>query len=351
MPRRRDLVALGAWSVLTPRPAPAFVDPIEAQALVRERPEHRVLMAVALAGSRIVAVGQRGLIVFSDDGGVSWKQASVPVDVDLVGAAFVSASRGWAVGHGGVVLTSRDAGATWMTRLAGKLVDDLALRYYAGLTSPTKDQERALAAARDQANERRAQPFLDVMFESESTGFAVGAFNMAFRTEDGGATWVPWMDRTSNPQGLHFNAVRGWPGCVFLAGERGMVWRFKEGDSRFTPVPTPYKGTLFGLVAPRDGPVLAFGMRGIAWRSENQGQTWQAVRLQTSAGITTGVAFEGSRFALADLGGLLHVSDDGGRTFVASRPASSMPWYAAATIGPARLVLVGANGARIERLP
>jgi photosystem II stability/assembly factor-like uncharacterized protein len=130
-----------------------------------------------------------------------------------------------------------------------------------------------------------------------------------------------------------------------------MVWRLKEGDSRFTPVPTPYKGTLFGLVAPEDGPVLAFGMRGIAWRSENQGQTWQAVRLQTSAGITTGVAFDENRFALADLGGLLHVSDDGGRTFVASRPASSMPWYAGAMIGPASLALVGANGARIERLP
>jgi photosystem II stability/assembly factor-like uncharacterized protein len=335
---------------MAPGRVPAFVDPVEAQAPIRTRPGGGILFAAARAGRRIVAAGQHGLVVFSDDGGASWKQASVPVDVDLVGVAFPSESRGWAAGHGGVVLTSRDAGATWMTRLAGKQADDLTLRYYASLTLLTRDQDRALAIARIQATERRAQPFLDVMFESESAGFAVGAFNTAFRTEDGGASWVPWMDRTSNPLGLHFNAVRGWPGCVFLAGERGMVWRLRDGEARFTPVPTPYKGTLFGLVAPQHGPLLAFGMRGSAWRSVDLGQSWQAIHLQTSAGITGGVAQADGRITLVDLGGMLHVSHDDGRTFVASRPASAMPWYAVAEIGPNILALAGANGARVVTL-
>jgi photosystem II stability/assembly factor-like uncharacterized protein len=299
----------------------------------------------------VVAVGQRGRIVFSDDGGATWTQAAVPVEVDLVGVVFPLATTGWAVGHGGVVLVSRDAGATWTSQLAGKQADALALRHYAGRTSPTPEEAHALERARAQLLEPRAQPFLDVTFEGSGTGFVGGAFNTLFRTEDGGNTWMPWMDRTANPQDLHFNAVRGRPGSVFLAGEQGMVWRLRRRDQRFAPVPTPYKGTLFGLVVAENSPLLAFGMRGTAWRSLDEGDSWRPARLESSAGITGGIALADGRIALVDLAGMLHLSRDEGRTFTASRPAPAVPWYAVAAGRPGTLVLAGAGATRIVAVP
>jgi photosystem II stability/assembly factor-like uncharacterized protein len=44
------------------------------------------------------------------------------------------------------------------------------------------------------------KPFLDVWFEDEKKGFAIGAFNLILRTEDGGKTWTPWLDRIDNPR-------------------------------------------------------------------------------------------------------------------------------------------------------
>ena len=351
MPRRRNLIALGTWALLAPRLAAAFVDPADEPALPSALAARSPLLAAARAGERVVAAGQRGIVVYSGDGGATWTQAAVPVGVDLTALSFPRPATGWAAGHGGVILATRDGGATWTRCLAGKQADEAALHHYAGRASPTPDEARALQRARTQSAERRAQPFLDVQFESDTTGFAVGAFNTIFRTQDAGATWVPWMDRSANPQELHFYAVRGRAGRIFLAGEQGMVWRLSDDATRFTPVPTPWKGTLFGLVVAAGGTVLAFGMRGAAFRSADEGASWQSAPLRTSAGITAGVALEDGRIVLADQAGALHVSRDDGRTFSSTMPDGAMPCYGVAADRSDTLVLAGAAGVRTVPLP
>src|SRR5204862_8094244 len=109
---------------------------------------------------------QRGHIVYSDDAGTSWTQATVPVSVDLTAVAFSGTSSGWVAGHDGVVLATHDGGATWTKRLAGKQADEIALRHYAGRASATPQEARALLRARAASAERHAQPFLDVLFQS-----------------------------------------------------------------------------------------------------------------------------------------------------------------------------------------
>jgi len=76
--------------------------------------------SVVLAGKRLVSVGQRGHIVYSDDDGKSWVQATVPVSSDLVAVHFATPQKGWAVGHDGVVLQSADGGATWNKQFDGR---------------------------------------------------------------------------------------------------------------------------------------------------------------------------------------------------------------------------------------
>lgn len=338
--------ALGLWGLVTASLAgDGFIHPIDAPALISARAARSPLLAIERAGSRVVAVGQRGHIVYSDDGGATWRQAAVPVSVDLLGVSFPSPKVGWAVGHEGVVLATRDGGATWTKQLAGKQAAEIAVRYYKGRPAPTPEEKRALQHADAQLARSGAQPFLDVLFESETSGFVVGAFNTIFRTEDGGQTWVPWMDRTSNAEELHFYSVRGRQERVFLAGEQGKVWRLQADAKKFVPVPTPYTGTFFGLVVAEPGVLLAFGMRGTVYRSPDEGATWRKVQMNSGAGITAGAALPDGRIALADQGGNLHISLDGGRTFLATRLKRPMPFYGIAPGSNGTLILAGAAGA------
>ena len=78
-----------------------------------------VFIDLARAADRLIAVGERGLIVLSDDNGQSWRQVPVPVSVSLSAVYFVDAQRGWAVGHAGTVLATIDGGEHWAVQLNG----------------------------------------------------------------------------------------------------------------------------------------------------------------------------------------------------------------------------------------
>ena len=108
--------------------AAAYVDvldlPAKPSALARQSP----LLDLAQAGKRLVAVGQRGHILYSDDDGRHWQQAGVPVSVDLTAVAFPSPEQGWAVGGDGVVLHSADGGASWQKQLDGRQINALLER-------------------------------------------------------------------------------------------------------------------------------------------------------------------------------------------------------------------------------
>ena len=85
----------------------------QAPAIALESAQHAPLVAVSQVGRRLVAVGDHGIVVLSDDG-ETWRQASsVPVDGLLTALSFIDERQGWAVGHGGVLLHTEDGGETW----------------------------------------------------------------------------------------------------------------------------------------------------------------------------------------------------------------------------------------------
>ena len=302
------------------------------------------------AGARIVAVGLRGHIVFSDDEGKTWRQAAVPVSSDLLSVSFPSPRQGWAVGHGGVVLHSADGGATWTRQLEGRQAADIATHYYEQRLSTDPQAEAMLKRERRLSTDGGTQAFLDVLFDSETSGFVVGTFNRIFRTEDAGRTWTPWMDRTDNPNELHFYAMRGGASGLYLAGEQGMVWRLDALTNRFVAIPTPYKGTLFGLVVDGADALLAFGMRGSLFRSGDQGKSWRRIDTASSAGITAGTALPDGSVLLVTQAGGMELSRDHGLTFSALKPAQPMPYFGVSPLGDRRIGLVGAEGVRLESI-
>ena len=61
-------------------------------------PARLLLLDGAVAGSRLIVVGERGHILVSSDDGASWKQAEVPTRVMLTAIYMHDAETGWAVG-------------------------------------------------------------------------------------------------------------------------------------------------------------------------------------------------------------------------------------------------------------
>lgn len=336
-------------SASLPAAAAPFVNPLDQPSASSPLAASRPLLATAMAGKRIIAVGQRGHIVYSDDDGANWKQASVPVSNDLVGVHFPTPKAGWAVGHGGVVLHSSDGGATWVKQLDGRRAADIGLRYYQARVASYPELAQLIERETALAADGSSQPFMDVHFESEIRGFVVGAFNRIFRTEDGGKTWAPWMDRTDNPNELHFYAIRATTGGVYMAGEQGMVWKLDAAKNRFVAARTPYTGTLFGMVADADT-LLAYGMRGSLYRSPDGGANWEKVAMPGVAGITGGAALANGAIVIANQAGGLLVSKDRGKTFSAVNPAKRMPYFGAAPVDSERISLVGPEGVRVETI-
>ncbi len=306
------------------------------------------LLAVTEAGRRLVAVGLRGTIVFSDDAGKTWTQAKVPVETDLVAVNFATPTQGWAVGHRGVVLESTDAGATWVRRFGDQQINELVLRYYEALKlaqapAPSSAAAHAADAAARAIKDQSLPSLLDVWFDSPTSGTLVGTFNTVLRTEDGGKTWTPWMDRIDNPEELHFYAVRGGSAGLYLAGEKGGVWRLDDVAKRWVAVPTGYAGTLFGLVV--QGPsVLAFGMRGSVFASADSGKTWQPVPTPRKAGLAAGLRLLNGDIVLADQAGGLIRSRDAGRSFAAVDGAAGLLAFSLAQGAEGQLFAAGPRG-------
>jgi photosystem II stability/assembly factor-like uncharacterized protein len=106
------LLPLGAVAA----PAPAV---LSRPALMSPKALGAAMLAVTRAGARLVAVGERGTVLLSDDHGQQWRQAAVPVQVTLTCVAFADERHGWAAGHLGTILHSDDGGQTWRKQLDG----------------------------------------------------------------------------------------------------------------------------------------------------------------------------------------------------------------------------------------
>lgn len=327
--------------------ASPFRDPLDTPAVMSARSQSARLTAVDMAEDRAIAVGPDGNILTSDDGR-TWQQRPVPVSSDLVSVRLLARDKAWAVGHDGVVLHTADGGRTWVKQLDGRQAAKVMLDYYekrasSGDPAAAKMVDEAKRFVADGAD----KPFFDVLFLSETEGFAVGAFNLSFRTRDGGRTWTPLNDRTENPKGLHLYGIAVAGGVPYLVGEQGLIRRWNREQERFEVVDSPYKGSFFGVLG--KGPLLvAFGMRGNAFRSTDGGVTWIKLRTNATAGITSGTILPDGRVVLATYSGALLASDYSLEILSRVPTAKPMAYAGVAADGEGRVVMVGNSGIRVE---
>jgi len=343
------LLVLAVLFPLSSRSA-GFTDVLDTPALQSPLASKSLMQAVTLAGKRIVAVGQRGHIVISGDDGATWKQSPVPVSSDLTAVYFVDDKQGWAVGHDGVILHTGDGGDKWEVQLNGLTANDLlvAAMEKKVAAEPSSEEAKKLSAEAQRYKEQGAdKPFLDVWFADALNGYAVGAYNMIFKTADGGKSWLHWFDRTENPKFFNLYAIRPAAGSVFIAGEGGLVLKLDQASQRFKAVSPQYNGSLFG-VTEAQGAVVVYGLRGNVFRSEDGGAHWTKVDAGLAATVVGATRTPQGTTILADVGGRLAASTDGAQTFTQMTLKNPMPLTAIADLGEGRLALTGPRGVTVS---
>ena len=306
-------------------------------ALIGARSTSRLQLALACAGERIVSVGERGIVLLSDDQGRRWRQARCPVSVTLTAVTFVDAQQGWAVGHSGVVLHTDDGGETWRRQLEGVAAAQAMLD---GARSsgvpPLPEAERLVADGPD-------KPFLDVHFSDARHGLVVGAYGLILRTADGGRSWQSAADRVHNPGARHLYAIETVGSRQYLVGEQGLLFAGPV-DGVLQRLNAPYDGTFFGLRAFGDGALVLFGLRGHAYLSTDAGRQWRALALGASHSVTAAAALRGGGFVLVDEGGRVLKGGAAGDALQAVPVAPAFPFCDVVQATDGRLVLAGARG-------
>jgi photosystem II stability/assembly factor-like uncharacterized protein len=296
---RSTLVLVAALaSGLSALAATAAGDALQRPALAVREPQRVVLLAGAQAGTRIVAVGERGVIALSDDGGTTWRQAPCPVSVTLTMVRFADDRHGVAVGHGGTVLTTSDGGASWVVRLDGRRAAQLA-KETATTPQEHREADRLVADGPD-------KPFLDVIVWDATRFLVIGAYGLAFHTADGGATWTSWMARLPNQRSRHWYVARRVGSTLWLAGEQGLLARSTDGGETFQAVESPYHGSWFTGELQADGSLLLAGLRGNVWRTPD-GVSWAQIASPVPASITAVARAADGHLLLASQAGMVLV--------------------------------------------
>lgn len=146
-----------------------------------------------------VAVGNKGVVATTADGGLHWKQVDAPkssVANKLTRVVTLAQGQAWAVGEMGALLYSGDFGTTWQRKRAEEDVG-----------------------------------WNDVAFADAKTGWVVGEFGRMLRSSDGGATWLALEAPVkSSLMGVAFRDARngiavGLEGVVLATGDAGASWR------------------------------------------------------------------------------------------------------------------------------
>jgi photosystem II stability/assembly factor-like uncharacterized protein len=296
-----------------------------------------LLLDLAWAGTRAIAVGERGHVLYSDDAGRSWTQVQVPASANLTAVHFVDDHHGWAVGHDEVILRTEDGGLTW---------------------------------ERTRFNPESSQPLLDVWFADSQRGLAVGAYGIILSSSDGGRTWaeapfepVPlggtqdydpddYDAEVDMGFDFHLNAlVAGSGQALYLAAEAGRLFRSDGGGASWRELPSPYDGSFYGMLPLEGESLLAFGLRGHVFRSEDGGQSWTAVETGTVALLSGAIHPSPEVVVIAGLTGVMLVSTDGGRSFAFSQQDDRKGFSALLWAGDGEVIVAGDGGVRRLAVP
>ena len=234
---------------------------------------------VAVNG-RLVAVGERGTIVVSENNGQAWRitHNDDEVPVTLTDITALSDDLLLAVGHDSVILRSEDGGLSWQLIM--------------------RDSETG-------------EPFMGTWSEDGENVFVYGSFGKFLVSTDAGKTFTP---QELDIFGEHLSAMAGDESDVrIMVGEMGLVLRSLDGGDSWDKLEPFYQGSLFGVAHLNGSRWIAYGMRGHVFFSDNNGDSWTQVDIGSELPLYGhAVARDGKHMIIVGTAGVLVTLNDQG---------------------------------------
>lgn len=277
-----------------------------------------LLLSVARAGDRLVAVGTRGNILVSDDNGANWRLVKSPAAVLLTKVTFEDAKTGYIVGYDATIMKTTDGGDSWT------------------LLHRVTEGDQAL---------------FSIAFDTPEHGLAVGAYNLQYVTKDGGQSWSRQSIANLDTD-FHLNGIISTgAGSFVIAGEAGNAFVSEDAGQSWQTRSPDYAGSFFGTVELPDKSVVIFGLRGHAFRSGDAGRSWTQLVTGTNSGLLGAAVLSDGRLVLAGNDGALLLSNRDYTNFATvpndARASNSSVIEAA----NGKLILVGQDGISVVPVP
>ena len=307
------LIVLGAALYsFAHRPLPPF-PPTEIH------PDRLLVNGLAQKGTRLIAAGELGHILYADNVDGPWTEAKIDHarGSTFTRARFVDDKTTLAVGHDGWIVRSTDNGESW--------------------------KEVAY-------DEQRPDPLLGVAGPFDGKLYAFGAFGLFMSSSDMGQTWqtapltivadeaakkepakpaepdpnadpfAAFSAKETQPD-RHLNAMIALAdGSLLLVGERGLMLQSRDSGATWKELPSIYAGSFFGALALAQDRVIVFGMRGNAFTSSDMGKTWQKSEMPLNVSLFSGTTLANNDVILVgDNNAVLKSSDFGAHFAILSQ--------------------------------
>lgn len=245
-------------------------------------PERMMLLDLTRAGDRLIAVGERGVVIKSDDEGQTLEIVDSPTDRTLTKAAFLNEKVGVAVGHGGYLLRTEDGGDSWQNI---------------------------------EMEETAGDSLLGATALSNGHLIVYGAFGLYFDSADQGKTWER---REAVYEGFDWHIsqmIEFQPGSLLAVAEAGNLGVSHDFGETWEQLDSPYEGSFFGGLLLPNNDLLVYGMRGNVYLSSDKAETWEKVETNTIDTLNTAFVTEDGKVIIGANNGLMLISDDNGKSF------------------------------------
>jgi photosystem II stability/assembly factor-like uncharacterized protein len=245
--------------------------------------------------SRATGVWGNGDLVYTNDGGGSWKESDGS-DLGIFNeACFANENVGWAgctfgnSAAGGAIAATSDGGATWKSQK--DIPGDDGSGGVSRVSSPSVERCYALKwgddegvwATTDGGGKWTMRPlphiaggaytsYSDIDFPGETTGWAVGDAGTILKTDDGGETWKAQVSGVSaSLTAVDFVSTT----TGFAVGKSGRILRTRDGGSHWVKLDSGTQKRLTAVCFLNASRGWVVGNSGVRLRTANGGRTWR----------------------------------------------------------------------------
>ncbi|MCX6233165.1 MAG: YCF48-related protein [Bacteroidetes bacterium] len=273
-------------------------------------------------------VGDSGLILHTDNGGLEWEEQNSGYSHNLYALFFTDSSIGWIVGHNNLIIHTIDGGINWETQyvydhndrflhsvyfvtpMIGYVVGGLISEIQGGWIWDTNNGGETWNHSYGTLEE----PLYSVYFTDQNNGWAVGSKLLILHTDDGGYSWDQ-QHIITNPlllTSVCFNDSNNG----IAVGDNGMIFFTNDGGQNWGEQSEEFEINLHSIHYVNSQKAIAVGRDGQMTKTDDGGNSWKSISYATTNFLSSVCFIDPlNGWTVGGLDMILH-STDGGNTWI-----------------------------------